>query len=390
MLIVYVLVIFFSIACSFTTKIIPVEHVAHSCRLHKLFMSSVTTPRKTFKRFLQIELWRSPELEDLYPILCNLENACRDINRLMRRISTDNLQGYYTGVGSSDVANINIQGEDQKKLDVIANRILKTAICCSGKVDVIASEEDDDICSCSSITDNSAFTGKFAVVFDPLDGSSNIDGGLPTGTIFGIYRQPKFGPTDGKSVILQRGTEMLVSGYCMYSASTHLVCTFNSGVHQFTLDDVTGEFFLTRSSIKIPPTGPIYSFNDANSKSWSPSSVVTKYLEDFKNRALPGVSNKEKPAARYMGALVADLHNIIRNGGIFGYPAEVKKPNGKIRLLYEAIPLAKLVEEAGGKASSGAQRILDIPITSIHQRTALYIGSAEEVTALEKRFANGV
>jgi fructose-1,6-bisphosphatase I len=142
----------------------------------------ITTNKIQFKRFMQIELYRKPELESIYPILCSIEKACLDINRLMRRISTDNLSGLNLG------GSVNIQGEDQKKLDVVANRIMKIALCCTGEVSLIASEEDDEPCLCSKITDNAAFTGKYTAVFDPLDGSSNIDSGLPTGTIFGIYK----------------------------------------------------------------------------------------------------------------------------------------------------------------------------------------------------------
>lgn len=301
--------------------------------------STSKTDRKTFKRFMQIELWRTPELESLYPILCSIETACRDINRLMRRISTDNLDGLH--------GNMNIQGEDQKKLDVIANRVLKNALCCSGKISIIASEEDDKPCLCSDITDNAAFSGEYAAVFDPLDGSSNIDSGLPTGTIFGIYQNPKYGITDPLTTIKQKGSELLVAGYCLYSAATHIVITLRTGLHMFTLDDVTGEFYLTKSNLKIPRSGPIYSFNDANSVSWHPA--VNYFINDLKSNHIVSRTNnnsniKKPPSARYMGALIADTHNILNNGGIFGYPGTTIKPEGKLRLLYEANPIALIME----------------------------------------------
>jgi len=348
--------------------------------LHASPKSKLATERKTFKRFFERELWRSPELEDLYPILCSLESACRDVNRLMRRISTDNLQGDFTVIGN-DSPIVNIQGEDQKKLDVIANRIFKTSLCVSGKVNVVASEEDDDICLCSEVTRSPAFTGKYAAVFDPMDGSSNIDCGLSTGTIFGVYKRPSFGPSDDMSTIQQKGTELLIAGYCLYSASTHLVLTIRSGVHQFTLDDVKGEFYLTRSNIRIPKSGPIYSINDANSNEWS--QPMNRYITDLKSGNLPRGNARSKPVARYMGSLVADIHNILRKGGIFAYPAEASKPDGKLRLLYEALPIAMLVEEAGGKASSGRQRILNLKVENIHQRTPFFVGSVDQVTALD-------
>jgi fructose-1,6-bisphosphatase I len=341
------------------------------------------TDRKTFKRFMQIELWRTPELESLYPILCSLELACRDINRLMRRVSSDNLDGSHKNTNST--VSVNIQGEDQKKLDIIANRVMKISLCCSGKISIVASEEDDLPCLCSNVTDNAAFSGEYAAVFDPLDGSSNVDSGLPTGTIFGIYRNPKFrNVIDPLSTVKQKGCELVVAGYCLYAAATHIVITLRTGVHMFTLDDISGEFFLTRSNIRIPRTGPIYSFNDANSETWQP--FVKYFISDLKNRVLPNVIVDKKPSARYMGALVADLHNIILNGGIFGYPGSNLKPNGKLRLLYEANPLSVIVEEAGGMASSGNKRILDLTVADIHQRTPLFIGSIEQVTALEKYF----
>ena len=259
---------------------------------------------------------------------------------------------------------------------MIANRILKTALCCSGEVFVVASEEDDEPCLCSVVTDNSAFSGDYAAVFDPMDGSSNIDSGLPTGSIIGVYKQPKYSQPDVSATVLQKGSELIFACYCLYSASTHLVCTLRSGVHQFTLDDVSGEFYLTQSNIQIPTSGPIYSFNDANSEKWDPK--VRQYLTDFKS------AGTGKPVARYMGALVADIHNIMRKGGIFGYPGESNKPKGKLRLLYEANPIALILEQAGGRASSGTQRILDIPVTSVHQRTPLFLGSRDNVLALEE------
>jgi fructose-1,6-bisphosphatase I len=347
--------------------------------------SPIALERKTFKRFMEVELWRKPQLEDMYPVLCSIELACRDINRLMRRVSTDNLSGY-NGAIEGAKGSVNIQGEDQKKLDVIANRIMKTSLCCSGKVSIVASEEDEEPCLCSAVTDNVAFNGEYAAVFDPLDGSSNIDSGLPTGTIFGIYRNPRYGPTDPLTTVKQKGSELVAAGYCLYSASTHIVITMNSGLHMFTLDDITGEFFLTRSNIKMPRSGSIYSFNDAHAASWEPG--VRYFFNDLKAKRIAGLSAHtnaaKKPSARYMGALVADAHNIILNGGIFGYPGTVEKPKGKLRLLYEANPLGLIMEEAGGMASNGKGRILDLVVNDVHQRTPLFIGSILEVTALEK------
>ena len=373
--------------------------------------TSLSSERKTFKRFMQVELWRTPEIEDLYPVLCSIEVACRDINRLMRRVSTDNLDGLYSNNGNlvtttskeknnyflknknnNNTTNTNntntntgavknIQGEDQKKLDVIANRILKTSLCCSQSVSIIVSEEDDEPCLCSNVIDNVAFSGDFAAVFDPLDGSSNIDSGLPTGSIFGIYRKRKFGATDAMSTVTQKGSDLLVAGYCLYSAASHIVLTLGTGLHMFTLDEYTGEYYLTKSNIKMPRSGPIYSFNDVNKNKWNDAGV-DHFLTDLKDGKRHGFD--PKPTQRYMGALVADAHNILLHGGIFGYPSATDKPNGKLRLLYEANPLALIFEEAGGRATDGRKRILDINVEEIHQRTPLYLGSVQQIRNLEK------
>jgi fructose-1,6-bisphosphatase I len=337
--------------------------------------------RKTLKRFLQVEIWRSPEKESLYPILSAFEAACRDINRLMRRISTDNLDGYHGGVNGTP-GTVNIQGEDQKKLDVIANRILKTALSCTGQVSVLASEEEDEPTLCSDLVGGLAASGTYTAVFDPLDGSSNIDPGLPTGTILGIFKNPSFGNPSSTSLATKRGSELVAAAYCLYSSSTHLALTMKSGLHMFTLDDVSGEFYLTRSNVRIPRSGPIYSFNDANDKEWSPA--VRHFVSDLKSCSSPYMPSTKKRSSRYAGSLVADLHNIIINGGIFGYPGTVSKPEGKLRLVYEGNPMALIVEDAGGSASTGFQRVLDVPVTGVHQRIPLFIGSFEEVAAVDK------
>lgn len=347
---------------------------------------NIVKERKTYKRFMEIELWRKPELETLYPILCSLESACRDVNRLMRRVSTDNLEGFQGTLADVTIAQMNIQGENQKKLDVIANRIMKNALCCTGNVGIIASEEDDEACLCSSVIDNRAFTGEYAAVFDPLDGSSNIDPGLPTGTIFGIYKNPPYLPvSDMMATLKQRGNSLVVAGYCLYSASCHFVITLRTGVHMFTLDDVTGEFYLTRSNVAIPEYGSIYSFNDANSLEWEP--CVQTFVQDFKTNKLREemqAPKSTKSTARYMGALVADIHNILLNGGVYGYPGTVNNPDGKLRLLYETNPISLLLEEAGGAATDGRNRILDITVDKIHQRTSFFGGSKKLLNIVER------
>lgn len=378
---------------SFTSKVVTTDkQIDQKVSIKPLSSNTVVNyDKKTFRRFAQVELYRTSELEKLFPILCSLEKACRDISKLMRRIATDSLSGNHQLLGSEQ--SVNIQGETQKKLDVVANRILKIALCCSGEVSVVASEEEDIPCACSEVTDNGAFSGgEYAVVFDPLDGSSNIDSGLPTGTIFGIYRNPRYGPIDPLTTSKQRGSELLVSGYCLYSASTHLVITMRNGVHMFTLDDVNDEFYLTRSNIQVPSHGPVYSFNDVHESKWHEG--VGNFYRDLKSGHLKTFSDpssddgapiKKKKAprtSRYFGALVADVHNILFHGGIYGYPGTTSSPKGKLRLLYEANPIALLMEQANGMATNGVQRILDLPVKDIHDRTPLFVGSRDEVSSL--------
>lgn len=336
--------------------------------------------KKSFKRAMQIEVWKAPKMEGTHSILCALESGCRDISRLMRRVLIDSLDGHNRASTS------NVQGEEQRKLDIVANRIMKQALCCSGVIALVTSEEDTYPCTCSEIMHNSLFAGDYVAVIDPLDGSSNIDSGLPTGTIFGIYRNLEYGPTDSLATTMQQGKELIIAGYCLYSAATQLVVTVGSGVHMFTLDDVTGEFYLTRSNLRIPAVGSVYSFNDANADSWAPAALA--FIRDFKAGSVISGLPVIKPSARYFGALVADVHNILLTGGIFGYPASSDRPNGKLRLLYEANPMAMIVEKAGGAASDGMQRILEVPVCNIHQRTPLYLGSCNIVNALSKYFRN--
>jgi fructose-1,6-bisphosphatase I len=188
-----------------------------------------------------------------------------------------------------------------------------------------------------------------------------------------------------EGLVKQRGSELVAAGYCLYSSSTHLAVTLRTGLHIFTLDDVTGEFYLTRSHVKMPSSGSIYSFNDANYETWSPA--IQNYVQDFRLKRGPASNPPEydrQPKARYIGALVADLHNVILNGGVFGYPGSMTRPEGKLRLVYEANPLALVAEEAGGRATNGVSRILSLAVGNIHQRTPLFIGSANDVDNISK------
>ncbi|KAF9005649.1 fructose-1,6-bisphosphatase [Cyathus striatus] len=259
----------------------------------------------------------------------------------------------------------NVQGEEQKKLDVLSNDIMVNALRASGKTAVLVSEELED-----AIIIEERYKGKYCVVFDPLDGSSNIDAGVNIGTIFGIYRIVTADSTGTIEDVLRPGSEMVAAGYTMYGSSANLVLSTGSGVNGYTLDASLGEFILTHPNITIPSRGKIYSFNEGNSMYFHPP--VTAYLNSIN--------------ARYIGSMVADVHRTLLYGGIFGYPSDKKSKSGKLRLLYEAFPMAFLIEQAGGIATTGTKRILDIVPTSIHERCPVFLGSKDDVQDLMKFF----
>ncbi|KIO34591.1 hypothetical protein M407DRAFT_240451 [Tulasnella calospora MUT 4182] len=265
----------------------------------------------------------------------------------------------------------NVQGEEQKKLDVLSNDIMVNALRASGKTAVLVSEELDE-----AIVIEKRLRGKYCVVFDPLDGSSNIDAGVNIGTIFGIYKL-KEGSEGTINDVLQPGKDMVAAGYTMYGSSANLVLTTGQGVNGYTLDNALGEFILTHPDIKIPQRGKIYSFNEGNSMYFH--EPVIKYLESIKYPK----NGKAPYSARYIGSMVADVHRTLLYGGIFGYPNDKKTKTGKLRLLYEAFPMAMLTEQAGGVATTGTQRILDIVPTEIHQRCPVFLGSKEDVEDLQ-------
>ncbi|TFK43165.1 fructose-1,6-bisphosphatase [Crucibulum laeve] len=276
----------------------------------------------------------------------------------------------------------NVQGEEQKKLDVLSNDIMVNALRASGKTAVLVSEELED-----AIIIEEKQRGKYCVVFDPLDGSSNIDAGVNIGTIFGIYRvhclttcRTIQRPDSSGTVedVLRPGSEMVAAGYTMYGSSANLVLSTGSGVNGYTLDASLGEFILTHPNITIPSRGKIYSFNEGNSMYFYPP--VTAYLKAIKYPAPP----KTPYSARYIGSMVADVHRTLLYGGIFGYPNDKKSKSGKLRLLYEAFPMAFLTEQAGGIATTGTKRILDIIPTSIHERCSVFLGSRDDVQDVMK------
>ncbi len=278
--------------------------------------------------------------------------------------------------GLSDVlgakGSMNVQGEVQQKLDVYANEALLHTLGARDSVAALVSEENEE----PVIINADPESGKYIIVFDPLDGSSNIDVNVNVGTIFSIHKR-----VDGEGLemaILQPGYKQVAAGYVVYGPSTVLVYTTGDGVHGFTLDPAIGAFVLTTDQMKMPEQGPYYSTNEANEVTWPEA------YQEYVGRLRRGELGGKAYSSRYIGSLVADFHRTLLKGGVFLYPPTKKAPKGKLRLLYEANPLAFIAEQAGGAAVNGAGRILDIQPESIHQRTPFVVGSRREVEALQK------
>mmetsp|Transcript_4152 Transcript_4152/g.9091 ORF Transcript_4152/g.9091 Transcript_4152/m.9091 type:complete len:347 (-) Transcript_4152:281-1321(-) len=329
----------------------------------------------TLTRYILASQKAHPEAQgDLTLLLAGVQIACKIIESCVRRAGVAQLYGL---AGSG-----NVQGEDQKKLDIIANDVFKENVESTQKVCVMVSEEEDLAIVC----DKTFGTAKYAIAFDPLDGSSNIDANVSIGTIFAIYKvqDPKSvtTPEQAKAAILQPGRDMICAGYAMYGSATNLVISLRDcGVQGFTLDNTVGEFLLTHPNIQIPSSGKIYSVNEGNASNWD--AATTKYVETVKYPSDGG-----KPfSARYIGSMVADVHRTLLYGGIFMYPADKKNAHGKLRLLYEAAPMAFIMENAGGAAITGPERILDVVPTNIHGRVPVYMGSGENVKDVEKLYA---
>ena len=275
--------------------------------------------------------------------------------------------------------NENVQGEIQQKLDVLANEIIVKALDHGGRLCAMASEEEPDIIP---IPDRFR-CGKYCLLFDPLDGSSNIDVNVPVGTIFSVVKKITRGARGEIEDMLQPGRRQVAAGYVIYGSSTMLVYTTGQGAHGFTLDPSLGEFLLSHPNIRIPDAGRYLSVNDSYQDQWDDS--VKKLMQYY--RGTDGT--RAGMNTRYVGSLVADFHRNLLGGGLFAYPANKKNTNGKLRLLYEANPLAFIVEQAGGAATDGHRRILDIDPKELHQRTPLFIGSKSEVDAAKAILAGG-
>lgn len=338
---------------------------------------------------------------DMQSIFNSIREATKVIAKLVNRAPLS--QAELLGAQGA----VNVQGEDQKKLDVITNEVLKKALQYTGKLGTLASEEEDVPMSGNQIrTDDGEVisrgeallteTGKYVCVFDPLDGSSNVDAGIAVGTIFGIFREQEADscdiPADMTADLdaiqanclastLQPGKSLVAAGYVLYSCSTEMVFTVGRGVVGFTLDTTIGEYVLTRPSIVIPKRGKIYSANEANFDNWD------QPMQDYIRSIQGGVGESgKKYSLRYIGSMVGDVHRTLLYGGIFAYPADAKNLDGKLRLLYEAAPMSFIVEQAGGKATTGHSRVMDIPPTGVHQRVPIILGSSEDVEECQKYY----
>ncbi|KAL2001005.1 hypothetical protein VTN02DRAFT_2350 [Thermoascus thermophilus] len=328
---------------------------------------NINTDIITLTRFLTEEQTKHPEATGDFTLLCHsLQFAFKSIAYYIRRATLINLTGL---AGSS-----NTTGDDQKKLDVIGNDVFVSAMRGSGKCRILVSEEEEE-----AIVFNESPNARYAVVCDPIDGSSNLDAGVSVGTIFGIFKLPDevLGPqhTVTAKDILLPGTELVASGFTMYGASAQLVITMRGGtVNGFTMENSLGEFILTHPNMKLPAKRAIYSVNEGNSMYWD--DWVKEYFHSLK---FPG-EGKKPYSARYIGSMVADAYRTLLYGGIFAYPSDSKSPKGKLRILYECAPMAMVFENAGGLAvNSRMERLLEIVPEHIHDKSGVYLGSKDEV-----------
>ncbi|MEW9797921.1 class 1 fructose-bisphosphatase [Alteromonas sp. CYL-A6] len=299
---------------------------------------------------------------ELILLIRTLLAGCKEISF---RVS----QGALAGVLGSTLSE-NVQGETQKKLDVISNQILKDILSESGYVKAISSEEEDDVVACNP-------EGKYLVSFDPLDGSSNTEINSLIGTIFSIAHAPQWMDANDPSAFLQPGTQMVAAGYVLYGPSTMLALTTGRGTHIYTLDKTHGGFLVTHPNVRVPEQTAEFAINASNTRHWEPP--VQNYINDL-------LAGEEGPRGkdfnmRWVAAMVGDIHRVLCRGGIFMYPFDKRNPSkpGKLRLLYEANPMAFLMEQAGGLADTGHGRILEVMPTEIHQRVPVLLGSKEEV-----------
>lgn len=303
-----------------------------------------------------------------------LSRLLRDIGIAAKIVNREVNKAGLVGI-IGEVGTTNSHGESQKLLDVFANHQFISALTSGGECCLLVSEENDDPVFIESDVSNNA---KYIVAIDPLDGSSNIDVNVSVGTIFSIYRRKSVSGLPTLEDALQRGTEQVAAGYVVYGSSTMLVYTTGKGVNGFTLDPSIGEFCLSHPDMKIPEDGNIYSINEGNSCTFPEG--VKKYLTYCQEE---DVATKRPYSSRYIGSMIADMHRNMIKGGIFLYPPTQSSPKGKLRLVYECNPMAFIIEQAGGRATDGFQRILEMEVESLHQRCSIFVGSENMVRRAE-------
>src|SRR2546428_2351741 len=317
----------------------------------------------TIERFIMEQERLHPEATgELSNLLYDLCLAAKIISRHVRRAGLTDILG---GSGT-----INVSGDLQQKVDMFANETVRHSVQHTGRICIMASEEDPEPVPVPKDTP----AGKYVLLYDPLDGSANIDVNVSIGTIFSIHKRvtPRNGTAAAKDC-LQSGRKQVAAGYILYGSSTMLVYTTGQGVHGFTLDPTIGEFLLSHPDIRTPPVGKYYSVNESNWNRWTPG--VQRVVAAFKN----GDGRIQAKNARYIGSLVADFHRNLISGGVFLYPGDTRSAEGKLRLLYEAAPLALVVEQAGGLATDGRRPILDVVPKHLHQKTPFIVGSKADV-----------
>ena len=337
-------------------------------KAHKTMSESQSTvPFLTVQQHIVEEQKRFPGSSgEFSSLLSGITMATKMIQDKVRRAGLSDILGEH--------GEVNVQGERQQKLDVYSNEVLIHFLGLRDSVGILASEENEN----PMIVHQGSKDANYAIVFDPLDGSSNIDVNVSVGTTFSILRRPSgVSLDDSDHWVLQPGSKQVAAGYVVYGSSTILVYSVGNGVHGFTLDPSLGAYILSHPNMKMPEQGPYYSVNEAYRETFPPR--YGEYIDRLRSGVLG-----HKYASRYIGSMVADFHRTLLKGGVFLYPPTESNPEGKLRLLYEANPIAFLAEQAGGMAIDGQRRVLDIQPESIHQRTPLVVGSRVELADFER------
>jgi len=321
----------------------------------------------TLTRFILCEQELHPDATgDFTILLSSIQLACKVISNACTKAGIFKMYGLD--------GKKNTSGDAVKKLDVFANDSFIDSLIFSTRVSIMVSEENDQ-----PIYNPNCY-GKYFVAFDPLDGSSNIDANVSIGTIFGIWMNPEPENPTSMDNVLQSGKKLVAAGYAMYGAASMMVLSTGNGVHGFTLDPSLGEYILTHRDIRCPKKGAIYSINEGNTSTWdAPTAAYVKSCKSAEDGRKP-------KSARYVGSMVADVHRTLLYGGVFMYPGSKTNPKGKLRLLYEGVPMAFLLEHAGGKATTGKERILDIVPQTIHEQCPVFLGSADDIDEIEKLY----